>query len=88
MKEPRRSSIYRGVAWHKGKWSAQIAAYGTHERLGVFGTEEAAARAYDERAKELYESPILNFLPDGSLNPDRKQRVNRIMVKYVRALVY
>lgn len=31
--------------------------------------------ACDEKAKELLESPTLNFLSDGSLNPDRKRCV-------------
>lgn len=36
--------------------------------------EDEAARVYDKRAKELHVNRALNFLPDGSLNPDRKQR--------------
>jgi len=40
--------------------------------LGRFNDEEAAARAYDAAAKSSYAKPILNFLSDGSLNPDRK----------------
>jgi hypothetical protein len=34
-----------------------------------------AARAHDEEAKRLWTRPILNFLPDGSLNPHSKQRI-------------
>lgn len=47
---------------------------GQLQHIGRFDTEEAAARAYDERAKEPYVKPILNFLPDDSLNPDCKPR--------------
>lgn len=36
--------------------------------LGCFDNE-AAARAFDEKAKQVYAKPILNFLLDGSLNP-------------------
>ena len=41
---------------------------------GPLRHEEAAARAYDEQAKQLHDDPILNFLPNGSLNPDRHLR--------------
>lgn len=44
------------------------------ERLGRFDSEEDAARAYDARAEELDDLRVLNFLADGSLNPDRKKR--------------
>jgi hypothetical protein len=47
---------------------------GSQQRLGCFDNEEAAARAYDEKAKQVFVNPILNFLPDGSLNPDRKPK--------------
>lgn len=36
---------------------------------------QEAAQAFDKAAQEMYESPILNFLPDGSVNPDRKKRL-------------
>lgn len=36
-----------------------------------------AARAYDAAAKDLYEGPVLNFLPDGSLNPERRKAVKQ-----------
>lgn len=39
---------------------------------GSFDLEEAAVRGLDKAAKELRKSPALNFLADGSLNPDRK----------------
>ena len=45
---------------------------GHQQRIGTYDMEEEAARAHDEKAKELHNNPILNFLPDGSLNPDRK----------------
>jgi hypothetical protein len=44
---------------------------GRSQYLGFFDTEEEAARAYDKKAKELHVNPILNFLPNGSLNPDK-----------------
>ena len=42
--------------------------------LGTYDTEEEAARAYDDTAKQVFDDPILNFLPDGSLNPDRSRK--------------
>ena len=56
-----------------GRWVTQIKLNGQGKRLGAFDTEEAAARAYDERARKGFVNPILNFLPDGSLNPYRKK---------------
>lgn len=55
-----------------GRWEASIYADGGTQYLGFFDDEEAAARIYDEKAKQVFDNPILNFLPDGSLNPDRE----------------
>jgi hypothetical protein len=63
------------VTRDKSKWRAFIDFQGQRRYLGSFGTEEEAARAYDKKAKRLWANPILNFLPDGSLNPNRKKRV-------------
>ena len=74
MKTPKRPSTYRGVAWNYGRWSAQIKVNGNQQYLGNYDAEEEAARAYDEKAKQVKAKPILNFLPDGSLNPDHKSK--------------
>ena len=59
------------------RWAARICEQGKQQYLGCFDTEEEAARAYDERAQQLHHFPTLNFLPDGSLNPDRKKGVSK-----------
>lgn len=69
-----------GVLQRKsGRWVARIGENGQCKHLGRFDTEEAAARAYDERAKMVHVNPVLNFLPDGSLKPDRKQNVGKLI---------
>ena len=76
MKAPTGPSTYRGVKWGKGRWQAHISVNDRQQYLGRFDTEEEAARAYDEKAKQLRANPVLNFLPDGSLNPDRKKAIS------------
>ena len=71
---PKRRSIYRGVVWSKGRWKALISTDDRNLHLGIYATEEEAARAYDDKAKQLRDNPVLNFLPDGSPNPDRKSK--------------
>lgn len=56
-----------------GRWQAWMSFQGKGRSLGTFDAEEGAARASDAEAKRLWVNPVLNFLPDGSLNPDRKQ---------------
>ena len=60
----RGSSQYKGVYWHKvgGKWAARITYNGKNHYLGLYVDEKEAAKAYDEKAKELYgEFAYLNF---------------------------
>ena len=75
VKAPKRPSTYRGVYWSNGRSEAQIKVNGHQQYLGTYDTEEEAARAYDEKAKQLRDKPILNFLPDGSPNPYRKKNI-------------
>lgn len=63
-KSKNNTSGYKGVYWHKriGKWSACLRYYGKLLHLGYYDIPEDAARAYDERAKELHgEFAVLNF---------------------------
>jgi hypothetical protein len=56
------TSPYKGVFYRYGKWSAAIKCKGKHIFIGWFENEETAARAYDEKAKELFgEFACLNF---------------------------
>ena len=47
-----RMSKYQGVAWdaESGRWEAVDGPLGACVRIGLYATEEAAARAYDEAA--------------------------------------
>jgi hypothetical protein len=61
------TSQFKGVYWERQtkKWVARISTDGKAQRLGRFGSEIAAAEAYDEAAKDLFgEHARLNF-PDG-----------------------
>lgn len=74
------SSRYRGVYWNerRERWYANIHAGGPHH-LGVFTSEEDAARAYDAAAERLHgERAILNF-PDGAaaLHARSRARIRR-----------
>ena len=50
------SSLYKGVSWHKRdkKWKSQIMINGKNIYLGYFNNEIEAARAYNEKAIELF----------------------------------
>lgn len=56
---------YKGI-WQSGlRWAARIRCQGKRMHLGVFSSPEAAARAYDKKALELFgEFARLNF-PEG-----------------------
>lgn len=57
-------SNFLGVDWQSdaGKWRARVKKFGVRRSLGLFATEEAAALAYDEAAREIHgEFARLNF---------------------------
>lgn len=53
---PGKTSRFKGVSWsrHDGMWLAQIKSDGVQSRLGLYGDEADAARAYDEAALRLH----------------------------------
>ena len=55
-KQNNTSSLYKGVYWHKQnkKWQSNIKFNGKSIYLGLFNSEEAAARKYDQKAIELF----------------------------------
>jgi hypothetical protein len=61
---PKGSSIYRGVCWHKNNhlWQVQININGRRKYLGNFHDEKEAAISYDNAAKVFHgEFAQLNF---------------------------
>jgi len=56
------STGFKGVCMKGKRFIAQIRIYKKHIYLGIFGTKEEAAFAYDRKAKELFgDSAYLNF---------------------------
>lgn len=67
-KQSNNQSGFKGVHWkapqgtRRGAWIAQIGNHKTRLYIGRYATAEEAARAYDEKAYELYgEIAQLNF---------------------------
>jgi len=59
-----KSSIYKGVYWHKGSqiWRTQLKHNGKFIYLGQYKTEEEAGRAYDRYIRKVAgEFAVLNF---------------------------
>lgn len=59
--KPPKSSRFRGVSLHKGKWCAECEIPGKKYHLGRFDSEEAAARARDAFVKANNLKRPLNF---------------------------
>jgi hypothetical protein len=73
------TSDYKGVSWTKDQctWRAMIRKGGKMFPLGEFRSEWAAAKAYDEAARELFgEFAALNFPRPGELAAHRPKDAN------------
>ena len=65
------TSKYKGVSWHKmsRRWHARIVYKQKWISIGYFDDEQSAAKAYDNKAKQLFKNyAVLNFPND--LNPN------------------
>ena len=60
------TSRFKGVWWNKKskKWESSVFCDGKSHYLGFFNDEEAAARAYDAKARELYGEYARPNFPD------------------------
>jgi hypothetical protein len=71
VRAARRSSVYRGVFFEKGRYQARLSV-GDHKRvrLGGFPSAEAAARAYDDEVRRRFPADEalrrLNFVEPGT----------------------
>lgn len=56
MMKSRGRSRFKGVDFHKltNKWRARIVVNYVERFIGLFGAEEAAARAYDQAARKAF----------------------------------
>jgi len=66
-----KTSLFKGVSKNSrtGKWTAQGHRHGKPVRIGLFSSEEDAARAYDEWARKNYgEFSVLNFKEEKGVN--------------------
>ncbi len=48
------SSIFKGVSIHQGKWRARIKFFYKDIHLGMFNSEIEAAKAYNQKALQLF----------------------------------
>lgn len=54
VKRTNTTSKYKGVSAHRDRWTAVVMIDGVRHRCGRHATQEAAAKAYDAKARELF----------------------------------
>lgn len=68
------TSRFKGVRLDNGRWRAEIRHRGVQKHIGTFGTEEAAACAYDSEARRLFGEFAKTNFPANVIAIDDKQR--------------
>lgn len=75
-----KTSRFKGV--HKneyGRWVAQIHINGKTRHVGVYDTEIEAAKAYNEKAKEVFgEDAYLNPIPEDFVPPKKEKKIRGV----------
>ncbi|WZN62483.1 AP2-like ethylene-responsive transcription factor [Chloropicon roscoffensis] len=79
-----RSSLYRGVTFHKqtGRWWARVYTKGKHHSLGVYKDEEMAAEAFDKAVIKIRgKDADTNFPPQEYAEEMRSRGASEISVE-------
>jgi hypothetical protein len=83
------TSGFKGVCKKKGRWCAQIRHGSRYLHIGYFDTAEDAARAYDQRAQELYgKFARLNFGDPIDTRPNEETMNGLQLYALARVLEY